>query len=122
VVGARGVLIAFNAMLDTADVAIARAIAAAIRESAPGGLPRVRTLGVFLESRGIAQVSMNLLDYRVTPPAVVVERVEREARTHGAAVLEWELVGCAPASAFPDPAAFGLHLRPSALLSSDLLS
>ncbi len=71
-----------------------------IRESAPGGLPAVRAMGVFLESRGIAQVSMNLLDYRITPPLVVAERVEREARARGVAVREWELVGCAPADAW----------------------
>ena len=53
-------------------------------------------LGVFLESRGIAQVAMNLLDYRVTPPAVVAERVDVEARARGVAVSQWELVGCAP--------------------------
>jgi glutamate formiminotransferase len=100
VVGARGPLIAFNAMLDTSDVALAKSIAAAIRESAPGGLPAVRALGVFLASRRIAQVAMNLLDYRATPPAVVADRVEREARARGVAVSEWELVGCAPADAW----------------------
>jgi glutamate formiminotransferase len=100
VIGARGPLIAFNAMLDAPDVALAKSIAGAIRESAPGGLPAVRAMGVFLESRGIAQVSMNLLDYRITPPLAVAERVEREARTRGAAVREWELVGCAPADAW----------------------
>jgi glutamate formiminotransferase len=100
VVGARGPLIALNAMLDTPDVAVARSIAAAIRESAPGGLAAVRAIGVFLERRGIAQVAMNLLDYRVTPPAVVADRVAREARARSVAVSEWELVGCAPADAW----------------------
>ena len=122
IVGARSMLIALNAMLDTPDAATARAIATTIRESAPGGLPRVRAIGVPLASRGIAQVSMNLLDYRVTPPAVVVERVRREARARGVAVTAWELVGCAPAAAFPDPAALGVTLRPSALLDRDVLS
>ena len=100
VIGARGPLIAFNAMLDTSDVAVARAIAAAIRESAAGGLSAVRAIGVPLESRGITQVAMNLLDYRRTPPAVVAERLEREARARGATVSAWELVGCAPADAW----------------------
>jgi glutamate formiminotransferase len=100
IVGARGPLIAFNAMLDTPDVAIAKSIAAAIRESAPGGLPAVRAMGVYLESRGIAQVSMNLLDYRVTSPAAVADRVETEARARGVRVSEWELVGGAPADAW----------------------
>jgi glutamate formiminotransferase len=100
IVGARGPLIAFNAMLDTPHVAIAKSIAAAIRESAPGGVPAVRAMGVYLESRGIAQVSMNLLDYRVTSPAAVADRVEAEARARGARVGRWELVGCAPADAW----------------------
>ncbi len=123
IVGARGPLIAFNAMLSTADVVIARSIAAAIREAASGGLPAVRAMGVSLESRGVAQVSMNLLDYRVTPPAAVADRVEREARSRGAAVAEWELVGCAPADAWKDWTAGGrrpLGVAPSRLLSADL--
>jgi glutamate formiminotransferase len=100
VIGARGPLIAFNAMLDTPDVGLAKSIAAAIRESAPGGLPAVRAMGVYLASRGIAQVSMNLLDYRVTPPSVVMHRVAEDVTRRGAAVAEWELVGCAPEPAF----------------------
>jgi glutamate formiminotransferase len=101
VVGARGPLIAFNAMLDTADVEVARAIARAVRE-AGGGLPRVRALGFSLERRGCAQVSMNLLDHRVTSPAAVAARVEAEAARRGTRVREYELVGCAPADAFAD--------------------
>jgi glutamate formiminotransferase len=120
IVGARALLIAFNAMLDTADVAVARAIAAAVRESSAGGLPRVRAIGVPLASRNVAQVSMNLLDHRVTPPAVVVARVEQEATARGAAVREWELVGCAPKDAFPDAARLGIRL--SALLDADVLA
>jgi len=102
VVGARGPLIAFNAMLETDDVAVARAIAARIRESAPGGAPGVRAIGVSLASRGIAQVAMNLLDYRVTSPAAIADRVDAEARGLDTRVAAWELVGCAPASAFRD--------------------
>ena len=116
VIGARGPLIAFNAMLDTPDVAVAKAVSAVIRESAPGGLPAVRAMGVFLESRGIAQVSMNLLDYAITPPLAVAERVERETRARGAAVREWELVGCAPADAWDGWEASGRAPIPSRLI------
>jgi len=118
VFGARGPLIAFNAMLDTADVAIAKSIAAAIRESAPGGLPAVRAMGVFLASRSIAQVSMNLLDYRRTPPSAVAARVDSEARARGARVGVWELVGCAPADAWADAPAN--LLAPPCLLAAAL--
>jgi glutamate formiminotransferase len=120
IVGARDPLIAFNAMLDTADVTIAKAIAASVRESARGGLPAVRALGVYLASRRTSQVSMNLLDYRITPPATVATRVEREARARGVAVAEWELVGCAPAGAFAGWNAGGrLPMDPSRLIDME---
>ncbi|MGH7277875.1 MAG: hypothetical protein ACREJG_04230, partial [Candidatus Rokuibacteriota bacterium] len=66
-----------------------------------GGLPAVRALGVALESRRRAQVSMNLLDHRRTPPHLVVQRVDAESARRSARVMEYELVGCAPADAFP---------------------
>jgi glutamate formiminotransferase len=100
-VGARRPLIAFNAVLDTASVDVAGRIARALRESS-GGLPAVRALGVPLASRDRAQVSMNLLDYQRTPVARVARRLEEEARALGARVLEYELVGCAPADALAD--------------------
>lgn len=104
VIGARRPLIALNAMLDSDDLAGARAVATAIRERTPGGLPAVRALGVRLPSRGIAQVSMNLLDHRRTPPRLVMERLDAETRHRGLRVAYFELVGCAPAEAFDAPA------------------
>ncbi|MFL6192633.1 MAG: glutamate formimidoyltransferase [Thermoanaerobaculia bacterium] len=98
VVGARFFLIAFNAVLDTPDVAVARAIARRVRES-DGGLPAVRALGVPLASRGLAQVSMNLVDYRRTPLLAAFRRVEQEAAALGAGVLESEVIGLVPAAA-----------------------
>ncbi len=98
-IGARGVLIAFNAVLDTRDLEVARAIARAIRASS-GGLPEVRAIGVCLPSRGRVQVSMNLLAYHRTGVPVVMDAVDREATSRGVTVLEFELVGCAPADAF----------------------
>ncbi len=59
---ARRPLVAFNVDLDTDDVALARSIAAELRE-ADGGLPGVRALGLFLEARGRAQVSTNVHDH-----------------------------------------------------------
>jgi glutamate formiminotransferase len=121
IVGARGPLIAFNAMLDTPAVAVAQSIAAAVRESAAGGLPCVRAMGVYLESRDVAQVSMNLLDYRVTSPQMVADRVDTEARARGVTVTQWELVGCAPADALRDWRGT-LDVPPSRLLSAELLA
>jgi glutamate formiminotransferase len=112
VFGARFFLIAVNARLATADVAAAKAIARAVRE-ATGGLPGVRALGLLLESRGCAQVSMNLVDYRKTSLFDLLARVEAEARALGTEVVATELIGLVPAAALLDP------LR--ALLKSDAL-
>ena len=97
-VGARFFLVAANAVLDTDDLALARDVARAVRESG-GGLPAVRALGVPLPSRRRVQVSMNLVDYRRTPPAAAFAAVEREAAARGARVVERELVGLVPEAA-----------------------
>ncbi|MFL6260661.1 MAG: glutamate formimidoyltransferase [Thermoanaerobaculia bacterium] len=98
VIGARFFLIAFNAVLATADVFTARAIARRVRESG-GGLPAVRAMGVHLASRGLAQVSMNLVDYRRTPILTALRRVEEEAATLGTGVVETEVIGLIPEEA-----------------------
>lgn len=98
-VGARDVLVAFNVWLAPPDLPAARAVARVVRESS-GGLPAVQAMGVLLESRGLAQVSMNLLDYRKTPIPVAFDRVREEAARRGIAVRRGELVGVAPRAAF----------------------
>ena len=98
VIGARFFLIAFNAVLETADLAVARAVARRVRESG-GGLPAVRAMGVYLASRDRAQVSMNLVDFRRTSLFVALERVRREAEAEGTRVLETEVIGLVPEAA-----------------------
>ena len=98
-VGARDVLVAFNVWLDTADASAARAIARAVRESS-GGLPALQAMGGRLERRGIAQVAMNLLDYRVTSLPQAFDAVRSEAARRGVGVRRGELVGLAPRAAF----------------------
>ena len=122
-VGARELLIAYNVELAGADLDLARRIASAVRER-DGGLPAVRAMGVPLGERGLVQVSMNLLDWRVTPPAAAYAAVAALAGRHGARVEASEVVGLAPAGAFDgvDPA--DLRLRASLddlLLESRLL-
>lgn len=102
VVGARFFLLAVNARLATADVTTARAVARAVRE-ATGGLSGVRALGLYLESRGCSQVSMNLVDFRRTSLVDLLARVEAEARAQGTEVTATELVGLAPAAALLEP-------------------
>jgi glutamate formiminotransferase len=97
-VGVRPFLIAYNVNLATGDLAVARRIASAVRER-DGGLPSVRALGLPLERRGMTQVSMNLLDFRVTPPAAAFAAVEELAAKAGVEVAESELVGLLPEAA-----------------------
>jgi glutamate formiminotransferase/glutamate formiminotransferase/formiminotetrahydrofolate cyclodeaminase len=93
-VTARPPLVAFNVDLDTDDVALARAIAAELRE-AGGGPAGVRAIGLYLADRGRAQVSFNVHDPGAAPLAELVRRVRERAP-----VAEAELVGLAPRSAF----------------------
>ena len=96
-VGARGFLIAFNLWLGTSDARVARDIARAVRER-DGGLPGVQALGLYLASRGRAQVSINLLRPDETPLHVVIERVRAEAAARGVEVDRGELIGLVPES------------------------
>lgn len=97
-VAARPPLVAFNVALGApATVELAREIAVAIRESGPSGLPGVRAIGLWLAHRGVAQVSMNLEDYRRAGPTAVVAAIAARAP-----VAEAELVGLAPRAAFAD--------------------
>lgn len=109
VIGARFFLIAFNAVLATADVSVARAIARRVRESG-GGLSAVRAMGVHLASRDLAQVSMNLVDYRRTPILTALRRVEAEAAAMGTGVIETEVIGLIPEAAVRGVSAADLKL------------
>lgn len=121
--GAREVLIAYNVELADADLALARKIASAVRER-DGGLPAVRAMGVPLANRGLVQVSMNLLDWRATPPAAAYAAVAALAGENGARVEASEIVGLVPAGALDgvDPADLRLRgFAPDMLLESRLL-
>ena len=94
---ARAPLGAFNVELDSADLDLARAVAAGLRESG-GGLPGVRAIGLPLSS-GRAQVSTNVHDPLAVPLGAVVERVRELAAPLGARPVEAELIGLIPAAA-----------------------
>lgn len=100
-VGARMPLIAFNINLRTSDKDIARTIASAIRESG-GGLPHVKAIGVYLGSRHIAQVSMNLTNFKMTSLKTVFNLVREKAQRLGTDILESELIGLVPEEALED--------------------
>jgi glutamate formiminotransferase len=121
-VGARMPLIAFNLDLDTDDVDVAREIARKIRER-DGGLPGIKALGLYLERRRCAQVSINVCDYTKTGLLAVFEAVERLAAPRGAAIRAGELIGLVPGAAFPEDGARRLKLDgfdPSRILENRL--
>jgi glutamate formiminotransferase len=98
-IGARPFLIAWNINLETDDLEIAKRIARSVRESG-GGLPAVQGNGFMIDELGVAQVSMNLLDFATTPMWRVWDEVGRLAAAEGVAVRESELIGLGPQAAF----------------------
>ena len=110
VIGARMPLIAYNINLDTDRLDVAKKIAAAIRHSS-GGLRYVKAMGVKVEDRHLAQVSMNLTNYQKTPIFRVFELVKREAERYGVRILESEVVGLVPSAALVSAAEFYLQLE-----------
>src|SRR5580658_6324663 len=118
VVGARKFLIAYNVNLGTPDVAIAKKIAKTIRFSS-GGFRFVKSMGVTLASRNLAQVSINLTDFEQTPMHLVYETVRREAERYGVPVVGSEIVGLIPKKALEMSAEYFLrfeNFRPELVL------
>jgi glutamate formiminotransferase / formiminotetrahydrofolate cyclodeaminase len=109
-IGARPVLIAYNVLLATPDVAVAKGIAKKVR-ARDGGLPEVKALGFEIAERHRAQVSMNLTDYRVTSVARAFDAVRLEAERLGVGVEESEVVGLVPEDALLDAAEVALRLK-----------
>jgi glutamate formiminotransferase len=121
-VGVRKFLIAYNIYLNTRDVSISRDIARTIRASS-GGLPCVKAMGVEIKSRGMAQVSINLTDFEVTPLHAVFEAVKREAARRGCAVAGSEIIGLIPLKAIDLSAEDYLlleHFSPAQVLENRL--
>jgi glutamate formiminotransferase len=122
VIGARMPLIAYNINLASDRLDVARKIAAAVRHSS-GGLRYVKAMGVMLEDRRIAQVSMNLTNHEKTPLPRVFEFVKREAARYGVSILESEIVGLVPQAALLAAAEYYLQIdgfAPSVVLENRL--
>jgi len=98
-VGARGFLIAYNVDLETVDVSVAKEIAQQIRASS-GGFQHVKAMGLYLPSRGHAQVSMNLTDFAATPLEGVFEAIRMAAGRLGTTVASSEIIGFIPMQAY----------------------
>ena len=120
VLGARKFLIAYNVNLGTPDVDIARRIAKTIRFSS-GGFRFVKSMGVMLASRHLAQVSINLTDFEQTPLHLVFETVRREAERYGVPVVGSEIVGLIPRKAIEMAAEYFVraeNFRPELVLEN----
>ena len=110
VTGVRFSLVAFNVNLRTDDLQIGKAIAKAVRFSS-GGFHSVRAIALPLEERRQVQVSMNLVNYKLTPIPLVFETVKMLAESYGVTVGNAELVGPVPLDALHDVVAHYLRVR-----------
>ena len=120
VIGAREFLIAYNINLNTEDQMLAREIAFKLRErgrylrneqgriirdeagvsvSTPGLLKHAKAVGWYIEEYRTCQISMNLTNYKVTPPHVAFEEGRILARDLGVRVTGSEVVGLIPKDA-----------------------
>src|ERR1700752_782475 len=97
-VGARPFLIAFNVVLHSDDISIARQITKSIR-ARNGGLPYVKALGFRLSTRSCVQVSMNLVNYEVSGMDAAYEAIKRESDSLGIQIDSTEIVGLVPRNA-----------------------
>jgi glutamate formiminotransferase len=103
-------LIAFNVNLGTPNIEIAEKIAKIVRGSS-GGLKYCKAIGIKLEERNIAQVSMNMVNFEETPLYRAVELIRAEARRYGVPIIGTELIGLAPMKSLIDSAAYYLQLE-----------
>ncbi|KKC19794.1 MULTISPECIES: glutamate formimidoyltransferase [Streptococcus] len=109
-VGARMPLVAFNVNLDTDNIDIANKIAKIIRGSG-GGYKYCKAIGVMLEDRHIAQVSMNMVNFEKCSLYRTFETIRFEARRYGVNVIGSEVIGLAPAKALIDVAEYYLQVE-----------
>jgi len=130
VIGARDFLIAWNVNLNTTDKKLAHEIALNIREGGrakrdtngnivknatgetvktPGTLKSVKAVGWYIEQYNMAQISMNLENYKVTPPHIAVEECRKEAAKLGLVVTGTELVGLIPKDAMMEAGKYYLE-------------
>ena len=122
-VGAREWLIAYNINLDNNDLATAKDIAKVVRAGTVGGQPGagprlagIRAIGWLMPAYGCAQVSMNLVNFRLTPPHIAFETVRAQAEGRGLALRGSEMVGMVPLTAM---LAAGKHFRSAQGLDED---
>jgi glutamate formiminotransferase/formiminotetrahydrofolate cyclodeaminase len=114
-IGARKILIAYNANLNTTSTRRANSVAFDVREQGrkvknvkgeevhqPGACKSVKGIGWFIEEYGIAQVSMNLTDIDVTPIHIAFDECVKSAYHRGMRVTGSELIGLIPLQSMLD--------------------
>lgn len=119
VMGARDFLVAYNINLNSKDAALAQEIAYDLRELGrplgkkngkteykAGALKKVKAIGWYIEDFKIAQVSINLIDFKVTPVHKVFETCKRIAKNYGLSVSGSELIGLIPKEALLEAGRF----------------
>ncbi len=133
VIGARDFLIAYNINLNTKSVRLANSVAFDVREAGrvkreghpitgkiikdaegnelriPGTLKACKAIGWFIEEYGIAQISMNLTNYKITPVHIAFDEVCKSAASRGMRVTGSELVGLIPLDAMLEAGKFYLQ-------------
>lgn len=129
VIGARDFLVAYNVNLNTTSVKLANSVAFDVRENGrvkkekgitvldekgnvvrePGLLKSVKGIGWYIKEYGIAQVSMNLTDLRITSVHAAFEACCQSAEKHGLRVTGSELVGLIPLQSLLDAGKYFLN-------------
>ncbi len=122
VIGARDFLVAYNVNLNTTSTRRANAVAFDLRETGrstknpdgttttqPGLLKSVKGIGWFIEEYGIAQVSLNLTNVRITPVHLAFDTAVRAADARGIRVTGSELVGLVPLQSLLDAGRYFLE-------------
>jgi glutamate formiminotransferase/formiminotetrahydrofolate cyclodeaminase len=121
VIGARDFLVAYNVNLNTTSTRRANAVAFDVREAGrtikegektvqvPGTLKSVKAIGWYIEEYGVAQISMNLTNIRVTPVHIAFDEVCKKATERGIRVTGSELVGLIPLQSMLDAGRYFLE-------------
>jgi glutamate formiminotransferase len=103
-------LVAFNVILDTSNLEIAKKIARMMRGPS-GGFTTVRSIGLSFQNREQVCVSMNMFDTDKTPLYRTYELIKLEASRYGVNVVGGEIVGVVPMESLINSAEFFLRLE-----------
>jgi len=103
-------LVAFNVILDSNNLDIAKKIAKSVRGPS-GGFSTVRAVGLLFADRDQVCVSMNMFNFQQTPLYRTFEFVKREAARYGINVVGTELVGTLRQEALVSVAEYFLQLE-----------